>query len=83
MKLGKKESKKFVEKRRIGAISVNDVAWIDIFEINDEFCIWKWNFDENCNKSKMKFDILTNSYKFRVGSVYYDINEVVISRNPF
>lgn len=83
MKLGKKESKKFVEKRRIGAISVNDVEWIDIFEINDEFCIWKSSNEDFYRKSKVKFDKSTNSYKFRAGVTYYDKNDVVISRKPF
>ena len=75
MKLSKKMSKEYLAKKDIAFSPITYDFGINIYDIdvNGEFVVWGYSDENICHMSKLRYK--EDSYIFRVGSTWYDIND--------
>lgn len=74
MKLGKKASKMYKERKNVAVKGMTNTTAMLIHEITEDYVIWSFSFSEECHKSKL---IYTKDERiiFRACWNYYNIDE--------
>lgn len=75
MKLSKKASAEYLARKDISFRSITYDFGINIYDIdvNGEYIVWGYSDEDICHISKLRYK--EDSYIFRVGHEYYNINE--------
>ncbi len=75
MKLSKKASMEYLKENNKAVCPVTHGLAINVYyiDVNGEFIVWNYSDENICHVSKLRYK--NDSYIFRVGHVYYDINE--------
>ena len=75
MKLSKKASEKYIGMANISTCPIAYDLAINVYDIdvNGEYIIWGYSDENICHISKLRYK--EDSYIFRVGHVYYNIND--------
>ena len=75
MKLSKKASEKYLSSKNFAVCPITWDYGIYIYEldVNGDFVIWGYSDENICHTSKLKYK--DDSYVFRVGHTWYDIND--------